>query len=265
MKKATFNIEEMDCPSEEQMIRLKLGEIQGIEYLDFDIPNRKLDVIHTTQSSVILDYLAELNLKTTLITEAEINYYESVESSNKNERKMLWVVLIINFSFFLIELIYGWLSDSMGLVADSLDMLADALVYGMSLMVVGKAVQAKKKVAKWSGYFQLTLALLGLVELLRRVFGESETPQFLNMIAIAFLALLANSISLYLIQKTKSKEAHMQASAIFTSNDIVINIGVIVAGALVYFTGSKYPDLIIGLVIFGIVVRGAIRILKLGK
>ena len=65
----------MDCPSEEQMIRLKLGEIQGIEYLDFDIPNRKLDVIHTTQSSVILDYLAELNLRTTLITEAEINLY----------------------------------------------------------------------------------------------------------------------------------------------------------------------------------------------
>ena len=85
------------------------------------------------------------------------------------------------------------------------------------------------------------------------------------MIAIAFLALLANSVSLYLIQKAKSKEAHMQASAIFTSNDIVINIGVIVAGALVYFTESKYPDLIIGLIIFGIVSKGAFRILKLGK
>ena len=57
----------------------------------------------------------------------------------------------------------------------------------------------------------------------------------------------------------------MQASAIFTSNDIVINIGVIVAGALVYFTESKYPDLIIGLIIFGIVSKGAFRILKLGK
>lgn len=265
MKKTTFNIAEMDCPSEEQMIRMKLEEVEGIQYLDFDIPNRKLDVIHTTQSSLILDYLTELKLKTTLVTEAEIDSYESVESSNENESKMLWAVLIINFSFFLIELIYGWLSDSMGLVADSLDMLADALVYGMSLMVVGKAVQAKKKVAKWSGYFQLTLALLGLVELMRRVFGESETPHFQSMIAIAFLALLANSVSLYLIQKAKSKEAHMQASAIFTSNDIIINIGVIAAGALVYFTGSKYPDLIIGLIIFGIVSRGAFRILKLGK
>ena len=57
----------------------------------------------------------------------------------------------------------------------------------------------------------------------------------------------------------------MQASMIFTSNDIIINIGVIIAGVLVYFTASKYPDLIIGGIIFLIVVRGALRILKLSK
>jgi Co/Zn/Cd efflux system component len=57
----------------------------------------------------------------------------------------------------------------------------------------------------------------------------------------------------------------MKASAIFTSNDIIINIGVIVAGILVYLTSSKYPDLIIGTIIFGIVIRGAIRILNLAK
>jgi len=85
------------------------------------------------------------------------------------------------------------------------------------------------------------------------------------MIIVSFLALIANSFSLYLIQKSKSKEAHMQASSIFTSNDIIINTGVIVAGVLVYFTQSKYPDLIIGIIIFGVVIRGAMRILKLAK
>jgi len=65
------------------------------------------------------------------------------------------------------------------------------------------------------------------------------------MVGISFLALIANSICLYLLQKSKSKEAQMQASAIFTSNDIIINTGVITAGILVYFTQSKYPDLVI--------------------
>ena len=153
----------------------------------------------------------------------------------------------------------------MGLITDSLDMLADSLVYGLSLMAIGSTLIKKKNVAKWSGYFQLLLAFIGLAELFRRVFGSSVLSQFEEMVGISFLALIANSICLYLLQKSKSKEAQMQASAIFTSNDIIINTGVITAGILVYFTQSKYPDLVIEWVIFAIVVRGDIRILKLGK
>jgi len=79
------------------------------------------------------------------------------------------------------------------------------------------------------------------------------------------LAFIANSVCLYLLQKSKSEEAHMKATMIFTSNDIIINTGVIAAGVLVLLTQSKYPDLIIGAIVFLIVVRGAFRILKLGK
>lgn len=265
MKKTTFKISQMDCPSEEQMIRMKLSEIKGIQQLEFDISNRKLTIVNETDSNLILDSLEDLKLNTTLITEESINDYVAEKSTNANERKMLWAVLIINFTFFLIELIYGWLSDSMGLIADSLDMLADSLVYILSLMAVGAAIAKKKKVARLSGYFQMALAVFGLAELIRRVFGTSEIPEFQNMIIISILALIANSVSLFLIQKAKSKEAHMQASAIFTSNDIIINSGVIVAGVLVYLTESKIPDLVIGLIIFGVVLRGAFRILRLGK
>ncbi len=55
----------------------------------------------------------------------------------------------------------------------------------------------------------------------------------------------------------------MQASMIFTSNDVIVNIGVILAGALVYFTESKIPDLIIGICVFILVARGAFMILRL--
>jgi Co/Zn/Cd efflux system component len=63
----------------------------------------------------------------------------------------------------------------------------------------------------------------------------------------------------------KSKEAHMQASMIFTSNDVIINSGVIIAGLLVNWLNSSYSDLIIGAIVFVIVARGAYRILKLAK
>jgi Co/Zn/Cd efflux system component len=153
----------------------------------------------------------------------------------------------------------------MGLVGDSLDMLADAIVYGLSLMAVGKALSYKKRVAKLSGWFQLSLAVLGFTEVIRRFLGFGEVPIFQIMIIVSAFALIGNVISLILINKAKSREAHMQASAIFTSNDIIVNIGVMLAGVLVLYTNTRYPDLVIGAILFLVVARGAFRILKLSK
>ena len=263
MNKSTFIVSQMDCPSEEQMIRMKLESYEQIKYLDFDIPNRKLEVYHYEGIEDIHSSISELKLGDKFIRseKAEVPVGED-ETKQKN---ILWWVLGINFGFFLIEMTTGWISSSMGLIADSLDMLADSIVYALSLFAVGGAVSRKKKVAKFSGYFQMFLATLGFVEVLRRFLMSSETPLFQWMIIISSLALAGNLISLWLINKAKSKEAHMQASAIFTSNDIIVNGGVILAGILVYFLESKWPDLIIGGIVFTFVMRGAIKILKISR
>ena len=264
VQKSTFIISKMDCPSEEQIIRMKLESLHDVKHLSFDIPNRKLEVFHTEKVDKIHRVIAELKLNDRLEnTEDKVEL--PLATDHSKQRKILWWVLGINFSFFVVEMVAGWISSSMGLIADSLDMLADSIVYGLSLIAVGAAISYKKNVAKISGYFQIFLAALGLIEVIRRFLGYEGMPIFQTMIVISFLALIANSISLWLIQKAKSNEAHMQASAIFTSNDIIINAGVIVAGILVYLFESKYPDLIIGSVIFLIVVRGAVRILKLAN
>jgi len=57
----------------------------------------------------------------------------------------------------------------------------------------------------------------------------------------------------------------MKASMIFTSNDILINAGVILAGLMVLWLDSSLPDLIIGAFVFVLVSLGAWRILKLAK
>lgn len=123
----------------------------------------------------------------------------------------------------------------------------------------------KKNIAKSAGYLQLTLAVFGFIEVIRRFLGMEAVPAFQTMIIISILALIGNGLCLYLLQKSKSKEAHMQASMIFTSNDVIVNLGVIVAGGLVYLTNSKYPDLIVGTIVFFIVGQGAFKILKLSK
>lgn len=263
MKKSTFTISKMDCPSEEQMIRMKLEPFNTVQRLSFDIPNRKLEVYHLDELEKIHEAISDLQLNDRLenTEDAEL----PLASGEAQQRQILWWVLSINFGFFVVEMTTGLISRSMGLVADSLDMLADSIVYGLSLFAVGAAMSRKKRVAKISGYFQMGLALLGFSEVLRRFFSESKAPLFEWMIIISVLALIGNLVSLWMINKAKSDEAHMQASAIFTSNDIIVNGGVILAGVLVYLLDSKWPDLAIGGIVFAFVLKGAIRILKLAK
>lgn len=263
MKKSLFHIKKMDCPSEENLIRMKLDVYETIVKLDFRIEDRELTVYHDEDEQIILSSLDSLALDTKLVKTEKTE--EQIESDTKLQSKLLWQVLIINFVFFALEMTFGLVSNSMGLVADSLDMLSDSFVYGLSLFAIGAVVAKKKQIAKFSGYVQILLALIGITEVIRRYFFADDIPDYLTMIIVSVFALIANGLCLFLLQKSKSEEAHMKASMIFTSNDIIINAGVIIAGILVSVLSDRLPDLIIGSIVFFIVLRGAFRILKLAK
>lgn len=264
MNKTIFEITKMDCPSEENLIRMKLNEISSIANLDFDIQNRKLTIFHSGELNKIEASINDLNLggkKISTEKTDKINFKE-----NTNQKKLLWSVLAINFIFFIIEMTTGIIAKSMGLIADSLDMLADSFVYGISLFAVGGTLIKKKRIAKLAGYFQILLAVIGFIEVLRRFFGDEKLPDFSTIIIVSIFALIANGICLYILHQSRSKEeAHMKASMVFTSNDVIINLGVITAGVLVNWLNSSKPDLIIGTIVFILVIQGAFRILKLSK
>ena len=190
MNKTIYKISEMDCPSEENIVRMKLEGFENIKSLQFDIPNRKLEVIHEGKAEPITAAIGSLNFNSTLLATEEIDDEEELllADTTGTERKLLWQVLAINFFFFALEIITGIISGSMGLVADSLDMLADAVVYGLALFVVGKAASHKRRIAHISGYFQLILAVFGFAEVVRRFLGYGEPPEFKTMIGISFFA-----------------------------------------------------------------------------
>ena len=184
-----------------------------------------------------------------------------IEIRNREQGRVLKVLLGINLFMFFVEIALGILSESTALIADSLDMLADATVYGIGLYAVGKSPLVKIKAAHLSGIFQVILGALVLVDVVRRLIYGSE-PQSLFMIFVGMAALAANVICLVLIAKHKEGEVHMRASWIFSKNDVIANLGIILGGGLVYLLDSRFPDLVIGAVISAIVVRGGIHIIK---
>ena len=99
MQKTTFKISKMDCPSEEQMIRMKLADLTNINSLDFDIANRQLTVFHTDHYDQIFQQLGNLKLDTSLIDSVSADNYTGKTYDTDRERKLLWQVLAINFFF----------------------------------------------------------------------------------------------------------------------------------------------------------------------
>tara|TARA_R110001592_G_scaffold331926_1_gene615070 strand:- start:1138 stop:1926 length:789 start_codon:yes stop_codon:yes gene_type:complete len=262
MDKSVFKVTAMDCAAEESLVRMGMDAVPSVQALEFDTSARQVAVYHLGDLKSVVSAMDRLGLGASHI---QTTQSDAPASNASDQRRLLWTVLLINLAFFAIEMTTGLISRSMGLVADSLDMLADALVYGISLLAVGTTVSRKKGVAKWSGYLQALLALVGFAEVVRRYFGVESLPDYQVMIGVSVLALIANGVCLYLLTRSKEKEAHMQASMIFTSNDIIINLGVITAGVLVMWLDSSLPDLLIGTIVFIIVMRGAIRILALSK
>jgi len=184
-----------------------------------------------------------------------------VEIKDKEQSRVLIVLLAINGVMFVAEIIAGVVADSTALIADSLDMLADATVYAIGLYAVGRSLTAKAKAAHISGIFQVILGLGVLIDIVRRFIIGSE-PESLMMIVVGTVALIANTICLKLIYKHRQGEVHMRASWIFSKNDVIANLGVIIGGILVAWLASPWPDLIIGLIIATVVVRGGLHIIK---
>jgi len=162
---------------------------------------------------------------------------------------------------FFVEITLGIISESTALIADSLDMLADAIVYGIGLYAVGKEAFVKIKAAHISGIFQIILGLFVFIDIMWRAMSGSE-PESLLMVSVGIIALIANMTCLRLISKHKTGEVHMRASWVFSKNDVIANLGIIIGGVLVYYLDSPLPDLMVGFSISILVIYGGIHIIK---
>lgn len=183
------------------------------------------------------------------------------DASDRQQRGLLMVVLALNAIMFFVEFSAGWLARSSGLMADSLDMLADALVYGLSLYAVGKGISARANAALVNGYLQLLLGVGVLVHLVWRIW-QNSIPEAETMTLISVLALIVNASCFGLLYRFRSGDINLRASWICSRNDMIANVGVMVAAALVAALEAPWPDWLIAAAVAAIVIRSALSIIR---
>lgn len=170
------------------------------------------------------------------------------------ERRTLLKVFGVNLLQVVMAGGVGLAADSTGLLGAALDNLGDALVYLVSLYAVGRTVAAKSLAAYLSGGLLCVTGLALAAEVVRRTVVHAE-PIGGPIIIMACVNVALNYLCLRLLRAHREHGIHLKASWIFTSNDMLVNAGLAASGIAVMLLGSAVPDLLIGIVVAGAVVR----------
>lgn len=184
-----------------------------------------------------------------------------LDLDSEGKRKTLWLVLWLNVAIAVGFFATGYFGNSNALIANGLDNSSDAIVYGLSLIAISRSRTWKRGAARFSGIMLLIFAAGVVADAIRRYIVGSE-PIGAMMMVMAAVAAVVNLLSLFLLKKLQSKDVNLRAATTFSINDFASNGGIILAGIIVIWTGSSWPDLLVGIAVAGIALYGAIDILR---
>lgn len=176
-------------------------------------------------------------------------------------KRVLWTVIAVNGTMFLIEMLAGQLAGSQALKADALDFLADTVTYGLSLAVIGASLRSRATAALFKGVSLSVMALwvVGSTVYQTLILG---LPKAEVMGAIGFLALAANLGSVLLLWPYKDGDANVRSVWLCSRNDAIGNVIVMVAALGVWGTDTAWPDLLVAAVMGGIFLTSSVQILR---
>ena len=176
-------------------------------------------------------------------------------------KRALWIVVLLNVGYGVIEIVGSFLAGSQALQADALDFVGDGLISFLGLIAVGWGLAARAKAALLQGVFLGLLGLGVIGSTLYRVFVEHE-PETLLMGGFAVVAFIVNVAAALVLLPHRKGDANMRAVWLFSRNDAFGNLAVVVAAVLVWALGSSWPDLLVAFAVAGLFLQSAWSIIR---
>ncbi|MGE4532074.1 MAG: cation diffusion facilitator family transporter [Acidithiobacillus sp.] len=179
----------------------------------------------------------------------------------QSHSRVLWIVLAINAAMFFVEGGAGLQAHSTSLLADALDMLGDSLVYGFSLFVLARSTRWQAMAAVVKGSLMLAFGLGVLGEAGYKIINPIM-PGTEMMGIIGTLALAANLVCFFLLYRHRSDNLNMSSTWLCSRNDLITNVGVLLAAGGSYQLSSRWPDVIVGTLIAVLFLQSAFGVLR---
>ncbi len=264
-----YNVTGMDCSSCAAKVEGAARKVEGVAdvkvsiasqimTLDVDDPARRLPVVEQAVTSLgyQLDRIGE-----TSDDADDDDKIPDLSHVTPAYKRALWIVVLLNAGYGVIEIVGSFLAGSQALQADALDFIGDGAISFLGLIAVGWGLAARAKAALLQGVF---LALLGIGVIgstLYRVFVEHE-PQTLLMGGFALVACLVNVIAAAVLIPHRKGDANVRAVWLFSRNDAIGNLAVVAAAVVVWWLNSPWPDLIVAFAVAGLFLQSAWSIIR---
>lgn len=174
-------------------------------------------------------------------------------------RRALMGVIAINLVGFAVVAVGGLMAGSASLAANTLDFAADAATYALSLWAIGKSVQVRAGAAliKSASLAAMAAGILGFA-IWRAMSGA--TPEAGVISGLGLFGAAANLLAALLLVRYRNGDANVRSVWLCTRNDMIQCLAVAATGVAVAVTGSRWPDLLVGVLLAGVFLRSAWQI-----
>jgi len=185
----------------------------------------------------------------------------------------LTLALVITAVVMLVELIGGWFAGSLALLADAAHMLADVAALGLALIAAWIA-QRPATPERSFGFMRLEIlaALVNGAVLFAIAIGigveawqRLRVPQLVNgslLLAVAAVGFVANLAATVVLHRGHEHSLNQRGAYLHVLGDLLGSVGALIAGAIVLAFGWVLADPLISVLIGGLVLVSAWRLVK---
>lgn len=271
---ARYRVTGMDCPSCAAKIERAARGVGGVEGVKVSIASRvmtlrlddagaRLPEIEraVTGLGYRLDRLDESAARPEADGDDGDELPKDLGHITPGYKRALWIVVLLNVGYGLVEIVGGFLAGSQALKADALDFLGDGLITFLGLLAVGWSPLWRARSALIQGVFLGLLGLGVLVTTGYRVLVLHQ-PDSEMMGIFGAIALVVNVAAAAVLIPHRTGDANVRAVWLFSRNDAIGNAAVVIAAGLVWWTGTPWPDLAVALVIAGLFLQSAWSIIR---
>jgi len=263
-----YRVTGMDCSSCAEKIQSAVAKLPGVEEARVSIASSmmtlKVDDAARRTSAVeatVTELGYHLDREGSSPTADEDELPKDLSHITPAYRRALWIVVLINVGYGLVEIVAGFVARSQALKADALDFMGDGLITFLGLLAIGWSLVWRARSALIQGLFLAALGVGVLLNTAYRVLVLNQ-PEAELMGAFGLIALVANVAAALVLIPHRAGDANVRAVWLFSRNDALGNVAVVIAAGLVFWTKTAWPDLVVAVIISGLFLQSAWSIIR---